>query len=107
MTVAAALLAYAIGAGTLGARMLARAGWTARAPLLGILTYLPRVLLRYWELSRALYRSWPQLLPTRCSGYSGCCARSSPSASRGAFSCVPWPPGSCWGGFPTPRASRF
>jgi Zn-dependent protease with chaperone function len=34
------LLAYAACAGTLGARVLARARWTARAPLLGILTYL-------------------------------------------------------------------
>ena len=40
MTVAAILLAYAVSVGTWGARMLARAGWTARAPLLGILTYL-------------------------------------------------------------------
>ena len=40
MTVAAILLAYAVGVSTLGARMLARADWTARAPLLGILTYL-------------------------------------------------------------------
>ena len=40
MTVAAVLLAYAAGVGTLGARVLARARWTARAPLLGILTYL-------------------------------------------------------------------
>jgi hypothetical protein len=40
VTVAAVLLAYAVGVGTLGARMLARASWTARAPLLAILTYL-------------------------------------------------------------------
>ena len=40
MTVAAVLLAYAALMGTLGARVLARARWTARAPLLGILTYL-------------------------------------------------------------------
>src|SRR5689334_24090113 len=40
MTVALVLLAYAACAGTLGARMLASARWTARAPLLGILTYL-------------------------------------------------------------------
>ena len=40
MTVAAVLLAYAAFVGTLGARVLARARWTARAPLLGILTYL-------------------------------------------------------------------
>jgi Zn-dependent protease with chaperone function len=40
VTVAAVLLGYAALMGTLGARVLARARWTARAPLLGILTYL-------------------------------------------------------------------
>ena len=40
MTIAAVLLAYAACVGTLGARVLGRAGWTARAPLLGIVTYL-------------------------------------------------------------------
>jgi bla regulator protein blaR1 len=40
VTVAAVLLAYAAFVGTLGARVLARARWMARAPLLGILTYL-------------------------------------------------------------------
>jgi hypothetical protein len=40
VTVAAALLAYAACVGTLGSRMLGRAGWTARAPLLAIVTYL-------------------------------------------------------------------
>jgi Zn-dependent protease with chaperone function len=40
VTVAAVLLAYAVCAGTLGSRMLGRAGWTARAPLLAIFTYL-------------------------------------------------------------------
>jgi Zn-dependent protease with chaperone function len=40
VTVALVLLAYAAGMGTLGAWALARARWTARAPLLGILTYL-------------------------------------------------------------------
>ena len=40
MTVALVLLAYAGVVGTVGARVLARAPWTARAPLLGILTYL-------------------------------------------------------------------
>jgi Zn-dependent protease with chaperone function len=40
VTAAAVLLAYAAFVGTLGARVLARARWTARAPLLGILTYL-------------------------------------------------------------------
>jgi hypothetical protein len=38
--VAAALLLYMGCVGTVGARLLARARWTARAPLLGILTYL-------------------------------------------------------------------
>ena len=40
MTVAAVLLAYAAGLGVLGSRMLGRARWTARAPLLGIVVYL-------------------------------------------------------------------
>ncbi len=40
MTIAAVLVAYAACAGTLGARMLGRARWTARAPLLAIVTYL-------------------------------------------------------------------
>jgi Zn-dependent protease with chaperone function len=40
VTVALVLLAYAAFAGTVGARVLARSRWTARAPLLGILTYL-------------------------------------------------------------------
>ena len=50
MTVAAVLLAYAAGVGTLGARLLARASWTARAPLLGILTYLAAA----WSVVAAL-----------------------------------------------------
>jgi Zn-dependent protease with chaperone function len=50
VTVAAVLLAYALGAGTLGARMLARVGWTARAPLLAILTYLAAA----WSVVAAL-----------------------------------------------------
>ena len=40
MTVAAVLLAYAACIGTLGSRLLGRAGWTDRAPLLAIFTYL-------------------------------------------------------------------
>jgi Zn-dependent protease with chaperone function len=40
VTVAAVLLVYAAVMGTLGTRVLARARWTGRAPLLGILTYL-------------------------------------------------------------------
>jgi hypothetical protein len=50
VTVAAILLAYAVGVGTLGARMLARASWTARAPLLAILTYLAAA----WSVVAAL-----------------------------------------------------
>jgi Zn-dependent protease with chaperone function len=38
--IAAVLAAYAASAGTLGARMLGRARWTARAPLLAIVIYL-------------------------------------------------------------------
>jgi Zn-dependent protease with chaperone function len=40
VTVGAVLVAYAALVGTLGSRMLGRARWTARAPLLGIVTYL-------------------------------------------------------------------
>ena len=40
MTVAVALLAYAACAGTMGARLLARARWAIRAPLLAAVTYL-------------------------------------------------------------------
>jgi Zn-dependent protease with chaperone function len=40
VTIAAVLLGYAACVGTLGARVLGRAGWTARAPMLGIVTYL-------------------------------------------------------------------
>ena len=40
VTIAAVLVAYAAGLGILGSRMLGRARWTARAPLLAIVTYL-------------------------------------------------------------------
>jgi Zn-dependent protease with chaperone function len=40
VTVAAVLVAYAVGLGILGPRMLGRGKWTARAPLLAIVTYL-------------------------------------------------------------------
>jgi Zn-dependent protease with chaperone function len=40
VTVGAVLVVYAALVGTLGSRMLGRARWTARAPLLGIVTYL-------------------------------------------------------------------
>jgi hypothetical protein len=40
VTVAAILLLYAAGAGTTGSRLLGRAGWAVRAPLLGIVIYL-------------------------------------------------------------------
>jgi Zn-dependent protease with chaperone function len=50
VTVAAVLLVYAAGAGTLGARMLGRARWPARAPLLAIITYLSAA----WSVVAAL-----------------------------------------------------
>jgi hypothetical protein len=50
VTVAAVLLVYAACAGTLGARMLGRARWTARAPLLAIVTYLAAA----WSVVAAL-----------------------------------------------------
>ena len=40
MTVAAVLIGYAVCAGTLGRTLLGQARWTARAPLLAIVTYL-------------------------------------------------------------------
>jgi Peptidase family M48 len=40
VTVAVVLLAYAACVGLLGPRVLGRGGWTARAPMLGIVTYL-------------------------------------------------------------------
>jgi Zn-dependent protease with chaperone function len=40
VTVAAVLISYAVCVGTLGSRLLGRARWTARAPLLAIVTYL-------------------------------------------------------------------
>jgi Zn-dependent protease with chaperone function len=40
MTVAVILIAYAVCVGTLGGRLLSKAGWTARAPFLAITTYL-------------------------------------------------------------------
>jgi Zn-dependent protease with chaperone function len=40
VTIAAILVAYAACVGTMGSRLLGRARWTARAPLLAILTYL-------------------------------------------------------------------
>jgi len=50
VTVAAVLLVYAACAGTLGARMLGRARWHARAPLLAIITYLAAA----WSVVAAL-----------------------------------------------------
>jgi Zn-dependent protease with chaperone function len=50
VTVAAVLLLYAACAGTLGARMLRRAAWPARAPLLAIITYLAAA----WSVVAAL-----------------------------------------------------
>ena len=40
MTSAAVLIAYAVCVGTVGSRLLGRARWTARAPMLAIVTYL-------------------------------------------------------------------
>jgi Zn-dependent protease with chaperone function len=50
VTVGAALLAYAVCAGTLGARMLSRARWMSQAPLLGIATCLAAA----WSVVTAL-----------------------------------------------------
>ena len=50
MTVAAVLLVYAACAGTAGARLLGRARWPARAPLLAIITYLAAA----WSVVAAL-----------------------------------------------------
>jgi len=50
VTVAAVLLAYAACVGMLGSRFLGRAGWTARAPLLAIVTYLTAI----WSVIAAL-----------------------------------------------------
>jgi hypothetical protein len=50
VTVAILLVAYAAGLGILGSPLLARARWTARAPLLGIVTYLAAV----WSVIAAL-----------------------------------------------------
>ncbi len=50
MTVAAVLLVYAACAGTLGSRLLGRANWTGRAPLMGIVAYLAAA----WSVVAAL-----------------------------------------------------
>jgi Zn-dependent protease with chaperone function len=50
VTVAAALVLYAACVGTLGSRMLGRAAWPARAPLLAIVTYLSAA----WSVVAAL-----------------------------------------------------
>lgn len=50
MTIATVLLVYAACAGTLGGRMLGRARWPARAPLLAIITYLAAA----WSVVAAL-----------------------------------------------------
>lgn len=50
MTAAAVLLAYAACVGTAGSRILNRARWPARAPLLGIITYLAAA----WSVVAAL-----------------------------------------------------
>jgi Zn-dependent protease with chaperone function len=50
VTVAAVLLVYAASVGTVGSRMLGRASWALRAPLLGIGTYLAAA----WSVVAAL-----------------------------------------------------
>ena len=50
MTVAALLVLYAACVGTLGARMLGRATWPGRAPMLAIVTYLAAA----WSVAAAL-----------------------------------------------------
>ena len=50
MTVAAVLLVYAVSAGTAGSRLLDRARWALRAPLLGIVIYLAAA----WSVVAAL-----------------------------------------------------
>ena len=50
MTVAAVLLAYAAGIGTMGSRLLGRARWTVRAPLLAMVIYLAAA----WSVVAAL-----------------------------------------------------
>jgi Zn-dependent protease with chaperone function len=50
VTIGAILLAYAAIVGTLGARLLARAGWTARAPMLATAAYLTAA----WSVMAAL-----------------------------------------------------
>jgi Zn-dependent protease with chaperone function len=50
VTVAAVLLVYAASAGTVGSRMLGRARWALRAPLLGVGTYLAAA----WSVVAAL-----------------------------------------------------
>jgi Zn-dependent protease with chaperone function len=50
VTVATALVVYAACVGTLGARMLGRARWPGRAPLLAIVTYLTAA----WSVAAAL-----------------------------------------------------
>jgi len=50
MTIGIVLLAYAACAGTMGSRLLGQAGWTSRAPLLAIATYLTAV----WSVITAL-----------------------------------------------------
>jgi hypothetical protein len=50
VTVAAVLLVYAAGVGTAGSRLLGRASWAVRAPLLGIVIYLAAA----WSVLAAL-----------------------------------------------------
>jgi transposase len=55
VTITVVLVAYAVGVGTLGARILGRARWTERAPLLAIVTYLTAG----WPVVAALWAGAP------------------------------------------------
>ena len=86
MTVAAVLVAYAACLGTLGSRLLGRARWTVRAPLLAIVTYLAVG----WSVIAALGLAGVTLA-TRSCGFGG----SWDLASRwgaGGGSCSARPP---------------
>ena len=99
MTVAAVLLVYAACAGTLGARMLGRARWPARAPLLAIITYLAAA----WSVVAALGLAGLTLavhataLGSELSQLIGACycGPGTPTPRRGApprpGSASPWP----------------
>ena len=75
--VAAALVAYAACLGMAGSRMLGRARWTARAPLLAIVVYLAAG----WSVIAALgLAGWRGPPGTGGTGWSA--SRSSPTPTR-------------------------